>query len=292
MITATAKPDAISLADLSDLDPEALEEDALHAPNSPTAERTAVLSGGRTSDSWLAQSVTSSEATAPSTEDVLTRPRRTRHLAPSSLSTADGAPTLPSGTEPAEPAMAAEPFEDDEGDVEAEILTANTPISFRKAEPPLTSVARDVIRGHQRKAEPPLTSVAAPPPRPSAPAAARGRPTRWVDEPPSQPAPQPPAARPPAPAPAPPPAPPPAALQPQPAPQPSTLATTPLEVRSNVGNLSERIAARVVAKVSAQLADLATQVADRVADRVAVAVGTAMANSVHAKVEQKLRDSR
>jgi hypothetical protein len=107
MITATAKPDAISLADLSDLDPEALEEDALHAPNSPTAERTAVLSGGRTSDSWLAQSVTSSEATAPSTEDVLTRPRRTRHLAPSSLSTADGAPTLPSGTEPAEPAMAA-----------------------------------------------------------------------------------------------------------------------------------------------------------------------------------------
>jgi hypothetical protein len=278
MITATAKPDAISLADLSDLDPEALEEDALHAPNSPTAERTAVLSGGRTSDSWLAQSVTSSEATAPSTEDVLTRPRRTRHLAPSSLSTADGAPTLPSGTEPAEPAMAAEPFEDDEGDVEAEILTANTPISFRKAEPPPTSVA----------APPPRPSA----PRPSAPAAARGRPTRWVDEPPSQPAPQPPAARPPAPAPAPPPAPPPAALQPQPAPQPSTLATTPLEVRSNVGNLSERIAARVVAKVSAQLADLATQVADRVADRVAVAVGTAMANSVHAKVEQKLRDSR
>ena len=268
MITATAKPDAISLADLSDLDPEALEEDALQY-NSPTAERAAVLSGGRTSDSWLAQSITSSEATAPSTEDMSTRPRRTRHLAPSSLSTADGAPTLPSGTEPAEPAMAAEPFEDDEGDVEAEILTANTPISFRKAEPP-------------------LTSVAAPPPRPSAPAAARGRPTRWVDEPPSQPAPQPPAARPPAPAPAPPPA----ALQPQPAPQPSTLATTPLEVRSNVGNLSERIAARVVAKVSAQLADLATQVADRVADRVAVAVGTAMANSVHAKVEQKLRDSR
>ena len=288
MITATAKPDAISLADLSDLDPEALEEDALHAPNSPTAERAAVLSGGRTSDSWLAQSVTSSEATAPSTEDVLTRPRRTRHLAPSSLSTADGAPTLPSGTEPAEPAMAAEPFEDDEGDVEAEILTANTPIYFRNADPSLTSVARDVIRGHQRNAEPSLTSVAAPPPRPSAPAAARGRPTRWVDEPPSQPAPQPPAARPPAPAPAPPPA----ALQPQPAPQPSTLATTPLELRSNVGNLSERIAARVVAKVSAQLADLATQVADRVADRVAVAVGTAMANSVHAKVEQKLRDSR
>ena len=273
MITATAKPDAISLADLSDLDPEALEEDALQY-NSPTAERAAVLSGGRTSDSWLAQSITSSEATAPSTEDVSTRPRRTRHLAPSSLSTADGAPTLPSGTEPAEPAMAAEPFEDDEGDVEAEILTANTPISFRKAEPPLTSVA----------APPPRPSA----PRPSAPAAARGRPTRWVDEPPSQPAPQPPAARPPAPAPAPPPA----ALQPQPAPQPSTLATTPLEVRSNVGNLSERIAARVVAKVSAQLADLATQVADRVADRVAVAVGTAMANSVHATVEQKLRDSR
>ena len=273
MVTATAKPDSISLADLSDLDPEALEEDALHAPNSPTAERAAFLSGGRTSESWLAQSNTttkasapSSEATAPSTEDVSTRPRRTRHLAPSSLSTAEGAPTLPLGTEPA---MAAERFEDDEGDVEAEILTANTPVYFRKAEPP-------------------SQSVAAPPPRPSAPPAASGRPTRWLNEPPSQPAPQPPAARPPAPAPAPPPA----ALQPQPAPQPSTLATTPLEVRSNVGNLSERIAARVVAKVSTQLADLATQVADRVADRVAVAVGTAMANSVHAKVERKLRDSR
>ena len=157
MVTATAKPDSISLADLSDLDPEALEEDALHAPNSPTAERAAFLSGGRTSESWLAQSNTttkasapSSEATAPSTEDVSTRPRRTRHLAPSSLSTAEGAPTLPLGTEPA---MAAERFEDDEGDVEAEILTANTPVYFRKAEPP-------------------SQSVAAPPPRPSAPPAA------------------------------------------------------------------------------------------------------------------------